>query len=77
MNAGYMIVKVHNDAIRPDGGLPGLEKKVQEFIAAGWRPIGGPFQEGGLNQWCQAMERPASHTPAGDVLLREPQRKRA
>ena len=70
MTGEYTIVKCANSTL--GSGLPALEAKVRALVADGWRPLGGPFHEPGLDQWCQALERsPIQPTPP-DVQLREP-----
>lgn len=61
MAAEYRVVKVY-------AGIDVLESCVQAATAEGWAPVGSPFRDEQMNQWCQAVTRPKP----SDVNLREP-----
>lgn len=48
-----------------------LSALVDQAMAEGWIPTGGPFYDGTLMSGCQAIYR-AEQAPAGEVRLREP-----
>lgn len=70
MSGDYTIVKAN--AQPGKDGVTALQASVQQMMLDGWQPAGGPFYDGALMNWCQAMSRSGKPAPAGEVPLREP-----
>lgn len=51
-----------------------LALKMTEELRRGAKPIGSPFTDPSVNQWCQAVEMPEA---TDLVRLKEPQRGKA